>query len=84
MVGAHRHVPQSTSGRFPAPAGPDGRARLLPSSGHTRAAAAGLVPAPDTNQLVTMNWFGLGPAVAGELLQHQGAYSTTHYPGLGG
>jgi hypothetical protein len=26
-----------------------------------------------------MDWFGLGPAIAGELLQHHGAYSTTHY-----
>jgi hypothetical protein len=77
MTGAHRHVPQSASGRFPAPAGPDGHARLLPSSGiHTRAAAAGLVSALGTSQLVTMDWFGLGPAVAGELLQHHGAYST--------
>jgi hypothetical protein len=80
MAGAHRHVPRSTSGRFPAPTGPDGRARLLPSSGiHTRAAAADLVPAPGTSQLVTMDWFGLRPAIAGELLQHHGVYSTTHY-----
>jgi hypothetical protein len=85
MVGAHRHVPRSTSGRLPALAGPDGRTRLLPSSEiHTRVAATGLVSTPDTSQLVTMDWFGLGPAVAGELLQHHGAYSTTHYPGLGG
>jgi hypothetical protein len=84
MAGAHRHVPWSVSGRFLAPAGPDGRARLLPSSGiHTRVAAAGLVSTPVTSQLVTMDWFGLGPAVAGELLQYHGAYSTTHYPGLG-
>jgi hypothetical protein len=85
VAGAHRHIPRSASGRFSAPAGPDGRARLLPSSGiHTRAAAAGLVSIPDTSQLVTLDWFGLRPAVASELLQHHGAYSTTRYPGLGG
>jgi hypothetical protein len=85
MAGAHRHVPRSASGRFPVPAGPDGRARLLPSSEiHTRATAAGLVSAPDTSQLVTLDWFRLGPAVAGKLLQHHGAYSTTRYPRLGG
>jgi hypothetical protein len=78
MAGAHRHVPRSTSERLPAPAGSDGRTRLLPSSGiHTRAAAGGPIPARGTSQLVTMDWFGLGPAIAG-------AYSTTHYPGLGG
>jgi hypothetical protein len=60
-------------------------ARLLPSSGiHTWAAAAGPVLAPGTSQLVTMDWFGLGPVIAGELLQHHGASSTTHYPRLGG
>jgi hypothetical protein len=31
-----------------------------------------------------MDWFGLGPAIAGKLLQHLGAYSTTPYLGLGG
>jgi hypothetical protein len=85
VAGVHRHVPRSTSGRLPAPAGPDGHTWLLSSSGiHTRTAAAGFVSAPSTSQLVTLNWFGLGPAVAGELLQHHGAYSTTHYPRLGG
>jgi hypothetical protein len=85
LAGAHRHVPRSASGRFPAPSGTDGRAQLLPSSGiRTRATAADLVSAPDTSQLITMDWFRLGPAVASELLQHHGAYSTTHYPGLGG
>jgi hypothetical protein len=58
---------------------------LLPSSGiHTRAAAAGPVLAPGTSQLVIMDWFRLGPAIPVELLQYPGAYSTTHYPGLGG
>jgi hypothetical protein len=86
VVGAHRHVPRPTSGQLPAPAGPDARARLLHGSGiHARAAAAGLVLAPGASQLVAMDWFGLGPAVAGELVQHPGAYSTTHcYLGLGG
>jgi hypothetical protein len=60
-------------GRLPVPAGPDGRARLLHDSGiHARAAAAGPVPAPGTSQLVIMDWFLLGSAVAGELLQHPG------------
>jgi hypothetical protein len=54
-----------------------------PAPGDTRAAATCFVSAPGTSQLVTLDWIGLGPAVAGELLQHHGAYSTTHYPGLG-
>jgi hypothetical protein len=38
-----------------------------------------------TLHLDAANWFGLGPAVAGKLLQHPSAYSTTHcYPGLDG
>jgi hypothetical protein len=81
MVGTHRHVLRSTFGRLPAPAGPDVRARLLPSSEIHTWAAAGPVLAPDISQLVTMDWFRLGPAIIGNLLQHPIAYSTTHYPG---
>jgi hypothetical protein len=57
MAGAHCHVPRSTSGRFLAPTGPNGCARLLPSSGiHTRATATGFVSAPGTSQLVTLDY----------------------------
>jgi hypothetical protein len=87
MVGVHHHVPLPGTYGLAAPAGFPTHARSLHALRIHAWVAAATVPAARTysfSRLDNLEWCGLRPAVANELLQHHGAPTTSClHPRLG-